>query len=172
MDYKKSKAPVNTVTRDIMDLCDDTDNIYESVSIISKRANQISGQIKEDLSKKLAEFASYNDSLEEVFGLVTVHDDPAFGFQFPCTLVHIEHNHIHTQIAGSLLCTQTGAETVVEENQQASLVLAQRFILIAVLLDFERFLKGGIQVAQIKYISVIFHYNLCFMITFLIASQR
>jgi DNA-directed RNA polymerase subunit K/omega len=67
MDYKKSKAPVNTVTRNIMDLCRDTNNIYESVAIISKRANQISVQIKEDLSKKLAEFASYNDSLEEVF---------------------------------------------------------------------------------------------------------
>ena len=67
MDYKKSKAPVNTVTRTIMDLCDDTGNIYESVAIIGKRANQISLQIKDDLSKKLAEFASYNDSLEEVF---------------------------------------------------------------------------------------------------------
>ena len=67
MDYKKSKAPVNTVTRNIMDLCDETENIYESVAIIAKRANQISVQIKEDLSKKLAEFASYNDSLDEVF---------------------------------------------------------------------------------------------------------
>lgn len=67
MDYKKSKAPVNTVTRNIMDLANETGNIYESVAIISKRANQISVQIKEDLSKKLAEFASYNDSLEEVF---------------------------------------------------------------------------------------------------------
>ena len=67
MDYKKSKAPVNTVTRNIMDLCKDTGNIYESVAIIAKRANQISAQIKDDLSKKLAEFASYNDSLEEVF---------------------------------------------------------------------------------------------------------
>ena len=67
MDYKKSKAPVNTVTRNIMDLADETGNIYESVAIISKRANQISVQIKDDLSKKLAEFASYNDSLEEVF---------------------------------------------------------------------------------------------------------
>ncbi len=67
MDYKKSKAPVNTVTRNIMDLCEETGNLYESVVIISKRANQISVQIKEDLSKKLAEFASYNDSLEEVF---------------------------------------------------------------------------------------------------------
>jgi DNA-directed RNA polymerase subunit K/omega len=67
MDYKKSKAPVNTVTRNIMDLAQETGNIYESVAIIAKRANQISAQIKEDLSKKLAEFASYNDSLEEVF---------------------------------------------------------------------------------------------------------
>ena len=67
MDYKKSKAPVNTVTRNVMELCDETGNIYESVAIIAKRANQISIQIKEDLSKKLAEFASYNDSLEEVF---------------------------------------------------------------------------------------------------------
>ncbi|MBQ7662608.1 MAG: DNA-directed RNA polymerase subunit omega [Prevotella sp.] len=67
MDYKKSKAPVNTVTHNIMDLCDETGNLYESVAIIAKRANQISVQIKEDLSKKLAEFASYNDSLDEVF---------------------------------------------------------------------------------------------------------
>ena len=66
MDYKKSKAPVNTVTRNVMDLCKDTGNIYESVAIIAKRANQISLQIKDDLSKKLAELASYNDSLEEV----------------------------------------------------------------------------------------------------------
>ena len=50
-----------------MDLCDETENIYESVAIIAKRANQISVQIKEDLSKKLSEFASYNDSLDEVF---------------------------------------------------------------------------------------------------------
>ena len=67
MDYKKSNAPVNTVTRNIMDLCDDTHNIYESGAIIAKRATQISVEIKQDLSKKLQEFASYNDSLEEVF---------------------------------------------------------------------------------------------------------
>ena len=42
MDYKKSKAPVNTVTRNIMDLSKDTGNVYESVVIIAKRANQIS----------------------------------------------------------------------------------------------------------------------------------
>ena len=67
MDYKKSKAPSNTVTRDVQELWKDTGNIYESVAIIAKRANQISVEIKQDLSKKLAEFASYNDSLDEVF---------------------------------------------------------------------------------------------------------
>ena len=67
MDYKKSIAPVNTVTRNIMDLSRETGNIYESVAIIAKRANQISVEIKQDLNKKLSEFASYNDTLEEVF---------------------------------------------------------------------------------------------------------
>lgn len=67
MDYKKLKAPVNTVTRNIMDLCDETGNLYESVAIIAKRSNQISVEIKQELNKKLQEFASYNDSLEEVF---------------------------------------------------------------------------------------------------------
>ncbi len=67
MDYKKSKAPVNTVTRDLKTLWKETGNIYESVVIISKRSNQIAVEIKADLNKKLAEFASYNDSLEEVF---------------------------------------------------------------------------------------------------------
>ena len=65
MDYKKTNAPSNTVTRDMMELCADTG--YETVAIIGKRANQISVEIKNDLSKKLAEFASYNDNLEEVF---------------------------------------------------------------------------------------------------------
>ncbi|MBQ0084971.1 MAG: DNA-directed RNA polymerase subunit omega [Prevotella sp.] len=67
MDYKKSKAPVNTVTRDIMDLAKDTDNIYESVSIIAKRANQISSELKQELSQKLQEFSSYSETLDEVF---------------------------------------------------------------------------------------------------------
>ena len=67
MDYKKSTAPTNTVTRDLMDLCDETGNIYESVVIIAKRANQISSDIKNELSKKLQEFASSTDNLDEIF---------------------------------------------------------------------------------------------------------
>lgn len=67
MDYKKSTAPTNTVTRDVMDLCKDTENIYESVAIIGKRANQISADIKAELNKKLQEFASPTDTLDEIF---------------------------------------------------------------------------------------------------------
>ncbi|MBR0201415.1 MAG: DNA-directed RNA polymerase subunit omega [Bacteroidaceae bacterium] len=67
MDYKKTNAPTNTVTRDIMTLADETGNIYESVAIIAKRANQIAVDLKSELSKKLQEFASTNDNLDEVF---------------------------------------------------------------------------------------------------------
>ena len=67
MDYKKTNAPPNTVTRDIIALSIDTGNVYETLRIIGKRANQISVEMKNDLEKKLQEFASYNDNLEEVF---------------------------------------------------------------------------------------------------------
>jgi DNA-directed RNA polymerase subunit K/omega len=67
MDYKKTNASVTTITRDITDFDTPTGNIYESLAIIAKRSNQISVKIKEELSKKLEEFASYTDNLEEVF---------------------------------------------------------------------------------------------------------
>ena len=67
MDYKKTNAPLTTVTRDLMGLCEDTGNIYETVTIIGKRANQIAQEMKSELSKKLQEFATGNDNLEEVF---------------------------------------------------------------------------------------------------------
>lgn len=66
MDYKKTNAPLNTVTRDMIELSEDTGNVYETVSIIAKRANQIASQMKHDLEKKLQEFASLNDNLEEI----------------------------------------------------------------------------------------------------------
>ena len=58
MDYKKTNAPINTVTRDMMDLCKDTGNVYETVCIIAKRANQIAAEMKHDLDKKLQEINS------------------------------------------------------------------------------------------------------------------
>ena len=66
MDYKKSNAPLNTVTRDLVQLAEPTGNVYETVCIIGKRANQIAAEMRHDLEKKLQEFASLNDTLEEV----------------------------------------------------------------------------------------------------------
>ncbi len=67
MDFKKTTAPVNTITYDKNVIEQPTGNIYEAITIIAKRANQINSEIKKELSEKLDEFATYNDSLEEVF---------------------------------------------------------------------------------------------------------
>ncbi|APY09731.1 hypothetical protein BWZ22_00045 [Seonamhaeicola sp. S2-3] len=67
MDLKKINAPVNTVTYDRNQIDEPTGNIYESISIIARRAEQINTEIKKELIDKLEEFATYNDSLEEVF---------------------------------------------------------------------------------------------------------
>ena len=67
MNFKKTNAPISTITRDQFELDANTGNIYESIATISKRANQISVEIKSELSTKLEEFASYTDNLEEIF---------------------------------------------------------------------------------------------------------
>ena len=67
MDYRKSAAPVTTVTRNLDLMTQGTVNIYETVVIVSRRSNQISVEVKQELNKKLEEFASYSDNLEEVF---------------------------------------------------------------------------------------------------------
>ncbi|MCB0496719.1 MAG: DNA-directed RNA polymerase subunit omega [Cyclobacteriaceae bacterium] len=54
-------------TRNVQELMEETDNVYKSVAIISKRARQISASLKEELNSKLAEFASTVDNLEEIF---------------------------------------------------------------------------------------------------------
>jgi len=67
MSTKKTGIENSTITRDLREIEKGTTNIYESISIISKRANQISLNIKEELNNKLSEFSSSNDNLEEVF---------------------------------------------------------------------------------------------------------
>lgn len=61
------KTDINAVTRNIEDFTEGTNNIYETVAVISKRANQIGLEIKEELNQKLSEFATTSDNLEEVF---------------------------------------------------------------------------------------------------------
>ena len=67
MDYKNTKAPSTTVTYDKNKIEAPTGNIYEGITIIAKRADQISIDLKNELVEKLEEFATYTDSLDEVF---------------------------------------------------------------------------------------------------------
>jgi DNA-directed RNA polymerase subunit K/omega len=66
MEIKKS-VPNNTVTRKLTDIDAPTGNVYESVTIIAKRANQIATELKQELNRKLADFSSSTDALEETF---------------------------------------------------------------------------------------------------------
>lgn len=65
--YKNSSAEKTTVTRDVVKLEEKTGNVYQSIVAISKRSNQISTQIKEELTQKLQEFATSTDNLDEIF---------------------------------------------------------------------------------------------------------
>ena len=67
MDYKNTEAALTTVTYDKNKIEEPTENIYESIAIMAKRAVQINEDLKRELIDKLEEFATHNDSLEEVF---------------------------------------------------------------------------------------------------------
>lgn len=67
MDFKNTKTETNTITRNVKELSVEVGNIYETLMIIAKRANQISVEMKEELSQKLQDFASVSDNLEEIF---------------------------------------------------------------------------------------------------------
>lgn len=67
MDFRKVKTESTAITRQKDSFYKGTGNIYETVAILAKRANQISSEMKDELNKKIAEFASSSDNLEEVF---------------------------------------------------------------------------------------------------------
>ncbi len=67
MDFKKTEAAPSTITYNRNEIDQPTENIYEAISVISKRAEQINIEIRKELIEKLEEFATYNDSLEEIF---------------------------------------------------------------------------------------------------------
>lgn len=67
MSFKNSTAEKTTITRDTVEMEQSTGNIYESIVMMSKRSNQLSSELKEELTSKLQEFASTTDNLEEIF---------------------------------------------------------------------------------------------------------
>lgn len=67
VNFKNNNAERSTITRDTIKFEDKTGNIYEAIVAMSKRANQVSSELKEELTQKLQEFASSTDNLEEIF---------------------------------------------------------------------------------------------------------
>ena len=67
MKFKKTGAEKTTITRDVTDFMEKTDNIFEAVSIMAKRSKQVNEKMKEELLEKLEEFAISQDQLDEVF---------------------------------------------------------------------------------------------------------
>lgn len=67
MDFRKLNAPTNTISRDINAMSEEVGNVYEMVTIIAKRANQINVEIKSEIEKKLQDFGGSSDNIEEVF---------------------------------------------------------------------------------------------------------
>ena len=63
---KKASVPVSTITRDMTSLAASVGNIYQTVAIIAKRANQISNDVKHELERKLSDFSTVTDNLEEI----------------------------------------------------------------------------------------------------------
>ena len=82
MEIKKN-IPNNTITRKLVDLDRETGNIYETVNIIARRANQISAELKTELNRKLAEFSTTTDTLEETLEKREQHEIPRYYERLP-----------------------------------------------------------------------------------------
>jgi DNA-directed RNA polymerase subunit K/omega len=67
MEHKKMNVPSSTISRDMNSISENVGNVYETVKIIAKRSNQITAEVKVELDKKLQEFSSLNENIEEVF---------------------------------------------------------------------------------------------------------
>ncbi len=98
MDFKKIKTETTVVTRQKDQFYQGTGNIYETVAILAKRANQISSEMKEELSKKVEEFSSTNDSLEEVFENKEQIEISKFYERLPKPTLIAIHEFLHDEI--------------------------------------------------------------------------
>ena len=79
-------------------------------------------------SDHIAVASHYRNRFKQMLRLVTVHDDSALCLQFPCSLIHIQYDYIHTEVQCRLLSTQTGTQTGIEEYHQEGLVAAELLI--------------------------------------------
>lgn len=98
MDYKKVKTETAAVTRDKHRFYEQTGNIYKSVSVLSKRANQIGLEMKEELNRKIEEFATPTDNLEEIFENREQIEIARFYEHLPKPTLIAIHEFLNTQI--------------------------------------------------------------------------
>ncbi|MBN2174923.1 MAG: DNA-directed RNA polymerase subunit omega [Bacteroidales bacterium] len=98
MDYKKVKTDTTAVTRKLRDFDKDTANIYEAVAIVSKRANQISLEMKEELNQKIQEFATTQDNLEEIFENREQIEIAKFYEKLPKPTLIAVHEFLHNKV--------------------------------------------------------------------------
>lgn len=98
MDYKKVKTDTVAVTRDIRRFDEQTGNVYETIVMLSRRSNQISKEIKEELGRKIEEFATTSDTLEEVFENREQIEIAKFYEALPKPTLIAIHEYLHKQI--------------------------------------------------------------------------
>ena len=98
MDFKKIRTETTVVTRQKDQFYKGTGNIYETVAILTKRANQIAAEMKEELNKKIEEFTTNNDSLEEVFENREQIEIAKFYERLPKPTLIAIHEFLHDEI--------------------------------------------------------------------------
>ena len=108
-------------------------------------------------TNEVAVATHYRDSLQQVLALVAIHDDTAFGLQFPCSGIHIEHDDIHSQVHSRFLCRESCTQGVIKENHHERLVLAQMLEFITFVLNLLCFGEGLTEIANILNIDKTFH---------------
>ena len=100
----------------------------------------------------------HRDGFQQMLALVPIHHHAVAGFQFPGALVHIQHNHVHSQVLGRFLGAEAGAEAVIEKHQQGGLVPAQLLVGKAVRLHGGRSGQGVLEAAQLLYTGKMLHF--------------
>lgn len=98
MDFKKIKTETTAVTRQKDQFYEHTGNIYETTAILAKRANQISAELKEELNRKIAEFGTNSDNLEEIFENREQIELAKFYEKLPKTTLIAIHEFLNNQI--------------------------------------------------------------------------
>lgn len=98
MDYKKIKTDVEATTRDTHRFTEGTGNIYETVVMLSKRANQIGLELKDELNRKIEEFATTSDNLEEIFENKEQIEIAKFYERLPKPTLMSVHEYLNGQI--------------------------------------------------------------------------